>query len=103
MVLSNMNKFKKIRIYIFSILIKIILIILVTSFISITFTSGTIANDVAINQLENSDEAYLELQAYNAMTPIEEIIVWAVTIYIGLAIFYDFYKIIMIINDDDLI
>lgn len=102
MVLSNMNKFKKIRIYIFSILIKIILIILVTSFISITFTSGTIANDVAINQLENSDEAYLELQAYNAMTPMAEIMIGAVTILIGLAIFYDFYKIIMIINDDDL-
>lgn len=103
MVLGNMNKFKKIRIYIFSILIKIILIILVTSFISITFTSGTIANDVAINQLENSDEAYLELQAYNAMTPIAEIMIGAVTILIGLAIFYDFYKIITIINDDDLI
>lgn len=103
MVLSNMNKFKKIRIYVFSILIKIILIILVTSFISITFTSGTIANDVAINQLENSDEAYLELQAYNAMTPIAEIMIGAVTILIGLAIFYDFYKIITIINDDDLI
>lgn len=103
MVLSNMNKFKKIRIYVFSILIKIILIILVTSFISITFTSGTIANDVAINQLENSDEAYLELQAYNAMTPMAEIMIGAVTILIGLAIFYDFYKIITIINDDDLI
>lgn len=103
MVLSNMNKFKKIRIYVFSILIKIILIILVTSFISITFTSGTITNDIAVNQLENSDEAYLELQAYNAMTPIAEIMIGAVTILIGLAIFYDFYKIITIINDDDLI
>lgn len=103
MVLSNMNKFKKIRFYIFSILIKIILLILVTSFISIAFTSGTIANDVAINQLENSDEAYLELQAYNAMTPIAEIIIGVITVFIGLAIFYDFYKIIMIINNDDLI
>ena len=98
-----MNKFKKIRIYIFSIFIKIILLILVTSFISIAFTSGTIANDVAIDQLENSNEAYLELQTYNAMTPIVEIIVWAITFFIGLAIFYDFYKIITIINDDDLI
>ena len=103
MVLSNMNKFKKIRIYIFSILIKIILLILITSFISITFTSGTIANDVAINQLENSDEAYLELQTYNALTLIEEIIIWATTFFIGLAIFYDIYKIVVIINDDDLI
>ena len=103
MVLSNMNKFKKIRIYIFSILIKIILLILVASFISIAFTSGTIANDIAIDQLENSDEAYLELQTYNAMTPIAEIIIWAITFFIGLAIFYDFYKIITIINDDDLI
>lgn len=103
MVLSNMNKFKKIRIYIFSILIKIILLILITSFISITFTSGTIANDVAIDQLENSDEAYLELQTYNALTSIEEIVIWAITFFIGLAIFYDIYKIVVIINDDDLI
>lgn len=101
MVLSNMNKFKKIRIYIFSIFIKIILLILVTSFISTAFTSGTITNDIAINQLENNDEAYLELQAYNAMIPIAEIIIKIVTVFIGLAIFYDFYKIIMIINDDD--
>ena len=103
MVLSNMNKFKKIRFYIFSILIKIILLILITSFISITFTSGTIANDVAIDQLENSDEAYLELQTYNALTSIEEIVIWAITFFIGLAIFYDIYKIVVIINDDDLI
>lgn len=103
MVLSNMNKFKKIGFYILSIFIKIILLILVTSFISTAFTSGTITNDIAVNQLENSDEAYLELQAYNAMTPIAEIMIGAVTILIGLAIFYDFYKIITIINDDDLI
>lgn len=103
MVLSNMNKFKKIKFYIFSILIKIILLILITSFISITFTSGTIANDVAVNQLENSDEAYLELQTYNVLMPIEEIIIWVITFFIGLAIFYDIYKIVMIINDDDLI
>ena len=98
-----MNKFKKIKFYIFSILIKIILLILITSFISITFTSGTIANDVAVNQLENSDEAYLELQTYNVLMPIEEIIIWVITFFIGLAIFYDIYKIVMIINDDDLI
>lgn len=102
MVLSNMNKFKKIGFYILSIFIKIILLILVTSFISTAFTSGTITNDIAVNQLENNDEAYLELQAYNAMIPIAEIIIKAVTVFIGLAIFYDFYKIIMIINDDDL-
>ena len=102
MVLSNMNKFKKIGFYILSIFIKIILLILVTSFISTAFTSGTIINDIAVNQLENNDEAYLELQAYNAMIPIAEIIIKAVTVFIGLAIFYDFYKIIMIINDDDL-
>lgn len=101
MVLSNMNKFKKIGFYILSIFIKIILLILVTSFISTAFTSGTITNDIAINQLENNDEAYLELQAYNAMMPIAEIIIKVVTVFIGLAIFYDFYKIIMIINDDD--
>ena len=101
MVLSNMNKFKKIGFYILSIFIKIILLILVTSFISTAFTSGTITNDIAINQLENNDEAYLELQAYNAMIPIAEIIIKIVTVFIGLAIFYDFYKIIMIINDDD--
>ena len=102
MVLSNMNKFKKIGFYILSIFIKIILLILVTSFISTAFTSGTITNDIAINQLINNDEAYLELQAYNAMMPIAEIIIKVVTVFIGLAIFYDFYKIIMIINDDDL-
>ena len=102
MVLSNMNKFKKIGFYILSIFIKIILLILVTSFISTAFTSGTITNDIAINQLKNNDEAYLELQAYNAMMPIAEIIIKVVTVFIGLAIFYDFYKIIMIINDDDL-
>ena len=102
MVLSNMNKFKKIGFYILSIFIKIILLILVTSFISIAFTSGTITNDIAVNQLENNDEAYLELQAYNAMMPIAEIIIKVVTVFIVLAIFYDFYKIIMIINDDDL-
>ena len=101
MVLSNMNKFKKIGFYILSIFIKIILLILVTSFISTAFTSGTITTDIAINQLENNDEAYLELQAYNAMIPIAEIIIKIVTVFIGLAIFYDFYKIIMIINDDD--
>lgn len=101
MVLSNMNKFKKIGFYILSIFIKIILLILVTSFISTAFTSGTITNDIAINQLKNNDEAYLELQAYNAMIPIAEIIIKIVTVFIGLAIFYDFYKIIMIINDDD--
>ena len=101
MVLSNMNKFKKIGFYILSIFIKIILLILVTSFISIAFTSGTITNDIAVNQLENNDEAYLELQAYNAMMPIAEIIIKVVTVFIVLAIFYDFYKIIMIINDDD--
>ena len=101
MVLNNMNKFKKIGFYILSIFIKIILLILVTSFISTAFTSGTITNDIAINQLENNDEAYLELQAYNAMIPIAEIIIKVVTVFIGLAIFYDFYKIIMIINDDD--
>ena len=102
MVLSNMNKFKKIGFYILSIFIKIILLILVTSFISTAFTSGTITNDIAVNQLENNDEAYLELQAYNAMMPIAEIIIKVVTVFIGLAIFYDFYKIIMIINDDAL-
>lgn len=101
MVLSNMNKFKKIGFYILSIFIKIILLILVTSFISTPFTSGTITNDIAINQLENNDEAYLELQAYNAMAPIAEILIKTVTVFIVLAIFYDFYKIIMIINDDD--
>ena len=90
MVLSNMNKFKKIGFYILSIFIKIILLILVTSFISTAFTSGTITNDIAINQLENNDEAYLELQAYNAMIPIAEIIIKIVTVFIGLAIFYDF-------------
>lgn len=102
MVLSNMNKFKKIGFYILSIFIKIILLILVTSFISTAFTSGTITNDIAVNQLENNDEAYLELQAYNAIMPITEIIIKVVTVFIGLAVFYDFYKIIMIINDDDL-
>lgn len=101
MVLSNMNKFKKIGFYILSIFIKIILLILVTSFISTAFTSGTITNDIAINQLKNNDEAYLELQAYNAIAPIAEILIKTVTVFIGLAIFYDFYKIIMIINDDD--
>ena len=101
MVLSNMNKFKKIGFYILSIFIKIILLILVTSFISTAFTSGTITNDIAVNQLENNDEAYLELQAYNAMAPIAEILIKTVTVFIVLAIFYDFYKIIMIINDDD--
>ena len=97
-----MNKFKKIGFYILSIFIKIILLILVTSFISTAFTSGTITNDIAINQLENNDEAYLELQAYNAIAPIAEILIKTVTVFIGLAVFYDFYKIIMIINDDDL-
>lgn len=101
MVLSNMNKFKKIGFYILSIFIKIILLILVTSFISTAFTSGTITSDIAINQLKNNDEAYLELQAYNAIAPIAEILIKTVTVFIGLAIFYDFYKIIMIINDDD--
>ena len=101
MVLSNMNKFKKIGFYILSIFIKIILLILITSFISTAFTSGTITNDIAVNQLENNDEAYLELQAYNAMAPIAEILIKTVTVFIVLAIFYDFYKIIMIINDDD--
>ena len=96
-----MNKFKKIGFYILSIFIKIILLILVTSFISTAFTSGTITNDIAVNQLENRDEAYLELQAYNAIAPIAEILIKTVTVFIGLAIFYDFYKIIMIINDDD--
>lgn len=96
-----MNKFKKIGFYILSIFIKIILLILVTSFISTAFTSGTITSDIAINQLKNNDEAYLELQAYNAIAPIAEILIKTVTVFIGLAIFYDFYKIIMIINDDD--
>lgn len=97
-------KFKKVKFYILSILIKIIILIIITSIISIFLTSGTTANDIAINQFENDDGAYLELESYNKNAQIISWVNYGMSIFIGLAVLYDVYKIINIFyNDDDLI
>lgn len=96
-------KSKKIKFYIFSILIKIVILIFITAAISSFLTSGLITNDIAIDQMENSDEAYVNLQMYNNMAPIVEIVRFAAIVIVGCAILYDVKKIFEIINDNDLI
>lgn len=73
-----------------------IIIFTVISIIAITLLSASpiIANEVAMGQMENSNELYMMMEIYNRVKPIISIIYGCIaTWFVGTTI-YDIYKLI---------
>ena len=73
-------------------LIKIVIMVVVTVTVFTVIQSPTITNDIAMGQLENSNELYIQLELYNKWMPIVRSIYYTLMCGIGLTIMYDIYR-----------
>lgn len=80
--------------YIIKTAIKVIAFIIISTIALTLLQSPIISNEVALGQMENSNETFILMDTYNKVTPIISIIYGCITVgFIGTTI-YDIYKFI---------
>ena len=74
--------------------IKISILIIISIIASIFFHSPVISNELALTQMENSNELYLAVEAYNRVKPIISVIYGCITALLAGTTICDIYKFI---------
>ena len=82
------------RKFMLRLVIKIITFAIITTIIFTMLSSPIITNDIAMGQMENSDELYLIMEAYNKTSHFISIIYGCVTVFFAGTIIHDIYKFI---------
>ena len=81
--------------FIIKIVINAVALIVFTLITFLVFENTIITNDIALGQMNNSDEAYLLMEYYNRIRTIVSSIYGGICVYIaGITIYdiYNFYK-----------
>lgn len=74
--------------------VKVLIYAIISTIAMSLLTSPVITNEVALGQMQNSNEAYLLMESYNKTTPFISIIYGCITaLFVGTTI-YDIYKFI---------
>lgn len=80
--------------FIIKTVIKIIAYAIISTIALSLLTSPVITNELALTQMENSNELYILMESYNKLRPILSIIYGLITCYFVGATIYDIYKFI---------
>ena len=84
----------RIKKFIIKIATKTIIYTIISTIILSILTNPIITNEIALTQMENSNELYLLMEAYNKVRPFISIIYGLITaLFVGTTI-YDIYKFI---------
>lgn len=71
---------------------KVILVVIVIAITSYLLNSAWIANELAMGQMENSDEAFLALDIYNQIKGWQPTVYLALTCWLCISLGIDIYK-----------
>lgn len=73
---------------------RIIIFIAISIIVSVFLNSPVISNELALTQMQNSNELYLTVEAYNKIRPVISVMYSCITgLFVGATI-YDIYKFI---------
>ena len=75
-------------------IIKIFIFIVISTIIMTLIQSPIITNEIALGQMENSNEMFLIIETYNKVRPLIEIVYGCIALLFVGKIIYDTYKFI---------
>lgn len=73
---------------------RIIIFITISIIVSVFLNSPIISNELALTQMENSNELYIMLETYNKIRPVISVIYGCIIALFAGATIYDIYKLI---------
>ena len=74
--------------------IKILIYAIISTIVVSLLTNPIITNELAIGQMENSNELYLLMETYNKVKHFVSIIYWLIAVLFAGTTIYDIYKFI---------